>query len=409
MKKLIQIGLMSTAFSTWAANPEPVLYGTATETNGKQVTGTIRWGDQEAFLSDIFNGNKITTVGIEHLSDDEVEDLKDHQPGPQARIGGIQVTFKSFFGKELKRPYFNVPFGSIAKMSIDESKDLYVATLHDGTAIKSNNDTNDLSDEIYILTAEGNTVEYDLEDLSTIEFIKAPDDAKFFDQAIYGTITSDLGTFQGRVMWDKDERMVSEKLDGHVSDQEYNLRFSELRSIERQGNKSLVELLDGQTLLLGGTNDVNNGNRGIWIDHPETGRTEIKWSQFTKLVIEDVDVKWMTFDDYQAIKQPLKGQVTLKDQTTIDADKIIFDLNQQSSHEFLYADVNESNRQIPFNKISKIDHVNQSGIEVTLHDNSKVFAYGNRSVTRDNNGVMTESNGKHQWIRWHDIESIKFN
>ncbi|TDR16798.1 hypothetical protein [Marinicella litoralis] len=409
MKKLIQLGLLSTAFSIWAANPEPVIYGTATETNGKQVTGTIRWGDQEAFLSDVYNGNKIATIGVEHLTDDEKEALEDHQPGPQARIGGLQVTFKSFFGKEIKRPYFNLPFGSIAKLTIDESKDLYQATLHDGTVIKSHNDTNDLSDEVYFLTPEGDTIEYDLDELSSIEFSKAPDDAKRFDQAIYGTITSDLGTLKGRVMWDKDERMVSEKLDGHENGQEYNLKFSEIRSIERKGNKSKVELLDGTVLMLGDTNDVDNGNRGIWLDNPNHGRIEIRWAQFQKLTIQEVDVEWMDFDDYQAIQSPLKGLITLKDESTVVAETMAFDLNQQSPFEMLDSDVDESNRHIPFKNIKKLTRVNDSGVELTLHDDTKIFAYGNRSVSRDNNGVMVKTSDQHQWIRWADIESIAFN
>ncbi len=408
MKKLIQLGLLSSAFSVLAANPEPVIYGTATETNGNQVTGTIRWGDQEAFLSDVFNGTKLETVGIEYLSEDEKEILEAHQPGPQARIGDFQVTFKSFFGKEIKRPYFNLHFGSIAKLSIDESKNLFVATLHDGTQIKSNNDNNDLSDEVYFLTDEGNTIEYDLDDLISIEFSKAPDNAKTYDQGIYGTITSDIGTFKGRVMWDQDERMVSEKLDGHENGQEYNLKFDEIRSIERKGNKSLVELLDGKTLMLGDTNDVDNGNRGIWLDNPQFGRVEIKWSQFHKFEIQEVDVKWMTFDDYQAIKKPLKGHVKLKDESTVEADEITFDLNQKSSFEFLYADVKDSNWQIPFKNIKKMTKVSDAGVELVLNDDSKLFAYGNRSVTRDNNGVMAKVNGRHKWIQWTDIQSIEF-
>jgi len=408
MKKLIQFGLMSYAMASIAANPEPVLFGTATDTNGKQVTGTIRWGDQEAFLSDVFNGNKIQTVGIEHLSDNEKEKLEAHQPGPQARIGTLQITFKSFFGKELKRPNFNVPFGSIAKLTIDESKDLYQATLHDGSVIQSKSDSNDLSDEIYILTREGDTIEYDLTDLSSIEFAKAPEDAKTFDLAIYGTITSDLGTFEGRVMWDKDERMVSEELDGHENGQEYNLKFSEIRSIERKGDKSLVKLIDGTSLMLGETNDVDNGNRGIWLDNPSLGRIEINWAQFHKLDIHEVTVKWMDFDDYRAINKTLKGLVTLKDKSTVMADEISFDLNQQSSLEMLDSEIKESNWLIPFKNIKKLTQVNKSGVELVLNDDSKLFAYGTTSVTRDNNGVMTKSKGQYRWIQWAEIESIEF-
>jgi hypothetical protein len=408
MKKLIQLGFLSIACNSFAANPEPVIYGTATDSTGKQVTGTIRWGDQEAFLSDIFNGNKVDTVGIEHLSKDEKQALEAHQPGPQANIGDIKITFKSFFGNELKRPYFNLPFGAMAKIEVDSDNNQFIVTLHDGTQIKAANDSNDLTDEIFFLTAEGDTIKYDLEDLTSITFSAAPENAKSFDQGIYGTITSDLGTFTGRVMWDQDERMVSEKLDGHENGQEYNLKFAEIRSIERQGNKSLVELLDGKSLLLGDTNDVDNGNRGIWLDNPELGRVEIKWSQFHKFEIHEVAVNWLTFDDYQSVNQPLKGQIRLKDQSTVPADQITFDLNHQSPLERLDVEVNDSNHLIPFGKIKQIKVLNENAVELKMSNDSTQIAYGKRSVTRDNNGVLIKSGDKHRWLIWAEIDNISF-
>lgn len=399
-----------TSLSSWAGTQEPIMFGTVTHANGESVTGSIRWGDdQETFLSDIFNGNKLKTVGIEHLSADEIQALEEHQPGPKAQLGDVQITFKSFFGKELKLPAFNIPFGAIKR--IDSENNLFTITLHDGSTFQSDDEANDTSDDIYVLTTEGQTSEFDIEDLSSIVFSAAPADAKAFGQGIYGTIASDLGTFKGRVMWDKDERILTEELDGNDESQEHEIKFAEIKSIEKvnEGNASKVQLRDGKTLTLTGTNDVNNGHRGIWLDHPDLGRMEIKWAQFNKLTIENVDVDWLDFNDYVTQAKILSGTVTLKDNSQITANQIAFDLNQQSQSERISVEVNNANRLIPLNFIKKITVKNEQAVELSMHDMTELIAYGTRSVDRDNNGLMVTTAGKHKWYRWSEIKSIELD
>ncbi|MFC3195815.1 hypothetical protein ACFODZ_16290 [Marinicella sediminis] len=409
MKKALFISLSLMATPLLANNPEPVIYGTVTKPNGETITGTLRWGNQESFLSDIFNGRKVKTVGIEHLSKDEVSRLEDHQPGPQANFGEIQVTFKSFFGKDIEEPYFNVRFGDLKSLTYESNSGLFFAKLHDDTTIISYQNTNDLTDEVNILTPEGDRYEFDLEDLKSVTFEAAPENAKSFDQAIYGTVTSEIGTFQGRIMWDKDERMISEKLDGIENDKEYEIKFAEIKSIERKDNQSWVVLNDGKNLLLGGTNDVNNGNRGIWIDHPNYGRLEIKWDQFEKFEAGEVDVDWLTFADYQQNAEPLSGEVTLVDGSILKADAMAYDLNQQSGAEFLYVEVNNANRQIPFYLVKKLVKREDQAAVVTLHDGSEFVAYGERAVNVDNNGILLTQGKQHRWVEWKDVKQVTFN
>jgi len=209
-------------------------------------------------------------------------------------------------------------------------------------------------------------------------------------------------------MWDKDERLTYEELDGEDESQDYEIKFSDIKSIEKNGNASIVVLRNETTLNLTGTNDVNNGNRGIWVDHPDLGRVEIEWSQFKKLVIEDVSVKWLDFDDYANITKPLKGQVELKDGSKLDADSITYDMNQQSSSELMYVDVNEANREIPLRTIQKINVKHEQAVEFLLQDQTTILAYGNRSVTRENNGILIRSQGTHRWIPWEQVQAVTF-
>ena len=409
MKKFVLTVLFTTSCCAVAANPEPIIFGTVIGMNGQTYTGSIRWGDQETFLSDIFNGRKIATVGIEHLSDDEIAELTDHQTGPQATLGDIQITLKPIFGKNIELPYFNVPFGSVKLLEIDDKKNLFTATLQDGSTIVSDgSSSNDLSSDIFVKNLQGETKEFELNELSLIIFSKAPAAALPFGDGIYGTVTSSIGTFEGRVMWDKDERLTYEKLDGEDESQEHAVLFSDIKSIEKNGNFSIVVLRNETTMNLTGTNDVNKGNRGIWIDNPDLGRVEIEWSQFKKLVIEDVSVKWLDFDDYASITKPLKGQVELKDGSTLEADSITYDMNQQSSSELIDVDVNKANREIPFRIIQKINVINEQAVGFMLQDQTTILAYGNRSVTRENNGILIRNQGTYRWIPWEQVQTVTF-
>jgi hypothetical protein len=409
MKRIVLTVLLTASCCGFAANPEPIIFGTVTGTNGQTYTGSIRWGDQETFLSDIFNGRKISTVGIEHLSDDEKDDLMDHQPGLQAAMGDLQVTLRPIFGKKIEKPYFNVPFGSVKLLEINNKKNLFTATLLDGSTIVSDGSSSqDLSSDIFVKNLQGETKEFELSDLSLITFVKAPAAALRFGDGIYGTVTSSVGTFEGRVMWDKDERLTYEELDGEDESQEHEISFSDIKSIERNGNFSIVVLRDETTLNLTGTNDVNDDNRGIWVDHPDLGRVEIKWSQFKKLVIEDISVKWLDFDDYASFTKPLKGQVELKDGSTLEADSITYDMNQQSSSELIYVQVNEANLEIPFRTIHKINVKHEQAVEFVLQDQTTLLAYGNRSVTKENNGILIRSQGIYRWIPWEQVQAVTF-
>ncbi|MCX7554055.1 hypothetical protein OS175_09210 [Marinicella sp. S1101] len=405
--------LLSTALMTGQVmvnqNPEPVLFGTVTLTNGETKTGTLRWDKQEAFLSDIFNGYKSQTVGFEHLSEDEKDALLDHQPGPQANIGDLQITFKSFFGKEIDPPEFSVNFGAIKRIDIDGSE--VVLSLHDGSTISTDDNNNDTSDDILVKTTEGETSTHDFDDIKHIVFSAAPDDAKTFGDGIYGTVESSIGTFAGRIMWDKDERMTDEELDGNADNKEYEIKFADIKVIEKtaQGDASRVVLKDGEELVIDGTNDVNRGNRGIWIDNPELGRVEVSWRQFEKLTIGPVDVKWHEFADYAQASQPLSGRVQLKDGTNITAQAITYDMNQQSGAEILESEIGGNTRLIPFYNVNKLSKNENNLVELVLDSGVKTLALNHNSVTFNNNGLLLLSNNQYKYYPWEQIQTIELD
>jgi hypothetical protein len=406
MKLLIFVVVLSSSFCL-NAEPEPIIYGTVTTENGDNFTGSIIWGKQESFLSDIFNAQKTKTTGIEHLSQQQLEELEDHQPGPQVNFGDIQVTFKSFFGKDIEPPEFSVHFGAIKHIDIKAND--FIVTLHDGTLLISHGHADDLRATIHLKDSEGQAHSFELDELKRVTFQAAPVDALTWGDGIYGRLTTTSGVYSGRIMWDKDERLSHEKLDGSQNQKEYAIQFSDIASIEKNNDSSVVVLRNGKSLTLSGTNDVNSSNRGIRLDHPRLGRLEFSWDQFQKLVIEPVDVPWLSVDDYQAITKHLSGIVLLKNGQKHKFDQMAFDLNHQSNAELIHFKTKKLSQQLPLRLVKKITVIDSMSARLTLRNGDSPQAYGSHAVNHDNNGLLITQKGKHQWLKWQDIQAIEFD
>jgi hypothetical protein len=92
---------------------------------------------------------------------------------------------------------------------------------------------------------------------------------------------------RGLIRWDNDEAFTWEILDGRAEDVDYDVELGLVRIIERveraEGDGARVELIDGRTLLLEGTNDVSHENQGIFV-RPDGGETVlVRWRDFARV------------------------------------------------------------------------------------------------------------------------------
>lgn len=89
------------------------------------------------------------------------------------------------------------------------------------------------------------------------------------DQVFKGRIRWDdqEEQYQGRIRWDDDETMTYEFLDGELESIPVMIEFGDIQSIQRCSSTSgSVRLKSGKTLKLQGTCDVNDDNRGIFVE-----------------------------------------------------------------------------------------------------------------------------------------------
>ncbi len=125
-------------------------------------------------------------------------------------------------------------------------------------------------------------------DFSEVHFRRAPVQTTYeeFDggRPIRGTVVTESGEeLTGDIRWDNDEEYTWEMLDGDYKGIDFTVEFSQIASIAKRGYSAAVELVDGRTFQLSGTNDVNPGNRGITIRSEDGSTHRVEWGDFREL------------------------------------------------------------------------------------------------------------------------------
>ncbi|MDD3642005.1 MAG: hypothetical protein PHQ19_00855 [Candidatus Krumholzibacteria bacterium] len=223
------------------------LYGTVVSGKGDSFTGWICWDMDEVAAEDILDG-------------------------------------------EQRNRSRRIPFGTIASIERRSSSSARI-TLRNGDelVLRDTNDVDDGNRGITVFVKGLGRVVMDWDDFDRIDFEEpeAPAARDDFDggRPIEGTVyTADGGSFSGRIRWDDDEQYTWELLDGELRGIEIDVEFGNIASIRRDGCCSaLVTLADGTELRLSGTNDVDEGNKGIFVTRDDEEEVEISWEEFDRL------------------------------------------------------------------------------------------------------------------------------
>jgi hypothetical protein len=227
------------------------LYGTAVSRKGDTFTGWICWDMDEVAAEDILDG-----------------DYRDRSR--------------------------KIPFGRIASIERRNSSSARI-TLRNGDEIvlRDSNDVDEGNRGITVFVRNLGRVVIDWDEFDRLDF-KEPEAPATYDdfdggRPIVGTVYAENGeSYTGRIRWDDDEEYTWELLDGELHGIEIDVEFGNISVIRRDGCcASLVTLADGTELRLSGTNDVDDGNKGIFIiqDDDEENVVGIVWEQFDRLEI----------------------------------------------------------------------------------------------------------------------------
>ena len=181
-----------------------------------------------------------------------------------------------------------------------------------------------------------------------------------------------------------------------------------IQTIERYGRSaSRVTLNDGRELVLDGTNDVNDDNRGVLVEDERYGRIEIPWDEFRATELREPTGSGRGYTEYGEAKT-LQGTVTTKDGESIQG-PLVFDLDEQESWEVLNGSLNEVEFNIPFAMIASIEPQGRHGAEITLRNGETLELEDGQDVTDRNDGLALVVDGGERYLEWSTIRRIELH
>ncbi|RKY83689.1 hypothetical protein DRQ09_09690 [candidate division KSB1 bacterium] len=371
------------------------IYGRVYVRNGEVFEGRIKWGDHETIWDDMFDGE------TEFYS--RYKYYKDNYPERKWRIrrGGyvtVQTSFK--FGRIMwiKRKY----------------KDLALVKLKDGREIEvKGGDAED--EDVTVNDIDFGDVVVKWRRIEKVEFMDEPESYSKLNpernHPLYGTVETEEGDkFRGYIMWDNDESLSDDILDGEDDDGfKRKIRFEKISEIEKiSRNEVRVTLKSGRKIYLTGSNDVNSDNRGILIKDPDYGNVKLRWREFYRVTFED-SIKVKRYSDFEK-GYPLYGTVFTIDGDSIEG-YIRWDDDESYSCDILNGEYDRYIMEIEFGKIKEIRRRSRRACIVVLKNGIELELRGSNDVNNENKGIIVfekPDSKEGEYIDWRDFSRVVF-
>lgn len=393
----IAVAFLAFAFEAHAQSHEGFIYGKV-YTNRSTYTGPIRWGKEEVLWTDIFNAAK-TDRSYDKLVPEKKSDS----------WSSYDWDFGSIWENNTQHQ-FTSQFGNFKEMRMVNDEDVIIK-LKNGGEIRVEDDGNDIGESVQIMDPELGIIKVEWRNIDRIEFMPTPGKLnQTFGMPLYGTVEgARKEKYTGFIVWDNDERLTTDKLDGDSDDGDVAIAFNEITSIEKRGSGSFVTTKSGRELYLTNSNDVDDDNRGIMVVTPDLGIVKFSWDAFKKLTLSTPKTTGPSFDDFAAPKM-MTGTVSRLDGGDVSG-QIVFDIDETIDFEFVEGTENDIEYMIPLKNIKSITPKNYDYSEVKLVSGQSLLLGDGRDVSAKNAGLLVFQKGKKDpvYISWRRINQITFN
>jgi len=398
-----RVSIAVLAFGLTLANPGfasdvGYIYGRVETVDGGAYEGQLRWGTEESFWDDIFNATKFENENLDYV------DRKDLEPMRSRHWSGWD--FLGIHDEDLTH-LFAIRFGDLKRIEVRRGEDL-VAEFRNGEELRLRGGSNDVGARITVVDPKLGKRELNWNRIRTIEFKDTP--AKLHEklgEPIYGTVKSGRYAFTGRIQWDHDETLTSDKLDGKTRDGKVSVEFGDIAAIRKHRQGALVTLRSGSELYLTGTNDVNRENRGVVVVVPRVGTVKIGWNDFDEAVFVRTPNSGRSYSEY-ARAHDLSGEVVTRD-GRYDG-RIVFDLDESWDFELLHGTNGDTEYLIPFRDIARIKPQGRRRSDVELRMGLTIELEKSQDVTRKNDGLLVfTGDRKPKYVAWQDVTDIQFD
>lgn len=381
---------------------EGFLYGTVSTRSGNEYVGRLRWGTEESFWGDHFNSTK--------------EDLPWWDEVPKGHRGrentfklfGLELTWRdedSEAGRQLI-----ARFGDIDRIEVT-GRDDAVLVMKSGKQVEIEGGSNDLGGgtEIAVWDDSLGKVEIDWPDVERIRFHATPADLDVDVHRLYGVVRTTEGAFRGWIQWDKDECLSMDELDGETRDgDDVEIPMGNIRSIERRGwSSSRVTLRDGREMVLDDSNDVDDDNRGIFVETGRLGRVLVSWDAFERADFEDPPGSGPAYGDFVP-GGPLRGTVTTRDGAE-HTGRLVYDVDEEETWELLGGERDGIEYDVPFSLVASVTPTGRDRSRVELTNGEVLELEDSADVGEGNAGVVILADGERPlYVPWDDVERIDF-
>ena len=246
-----------------------------------------------------------------------------------------------------------------------------------------------------------------------IEFVDTPALDQTPDR-LHGTVFTAEGQFTGFVQWNREDCLATDTLVGYSNDAKTSLPFDSINTIERHSrDSSRVTRTDGSRLVLSGTREAGQDNRGIYVDDARFGRVLVSWDAFQRIDFSNTADSGPAYDDFPDARD-ISGSVTLNDGSQLRG-RLVYDLDEHLSVETLDAPSRGVHYTIPFGMIESIRtsgvDAGEDYVRVVLHNGETLDLERRDDLGSGNAGLLVFAPGSEtpQYIAWRNIEQISFD
>jgi hypothetical protein len=409
---LLLASFLPTPFPAVHAQETDRIWGRVETAAGRVYEGFIRWDRNEGSWVDLLDGSKEMSGEAEELWK-ALSDRDERRGDRVIELFGVRISWddRDFPGSADS----GIRFGHIQRLKVLDD-DRVELVLKSGGWVKLEGGSTDLGHELRELLVEDpneGMVALEWHDLDEIRFGPAPATPKPTGTRLYGTVQDRWGDrYTGYISWDLDEILTTDTLDGEENGRDREIPFGRIHAIEKDLGRSRVFLTDGGEMVLSGSNDVDDGHRGVQISDPGLGMVEVAWDEFAFIRFHEpeVDVGCDAFDGGHR----LQGTVTTREGEAFTG-WILWDADEAYSWEILNGEDRHIVYKVEFGNIATIERDSSRSAQVTLLDGRVLQLEDSNDVNDENKGIFIQvdeegggDDGGWIMVGWDDFQQIRF-
>ncbi|MFC1554360.1 hypothetical protein ACFL7D_06980 [candidate division KSB1 bacterium] len=365
------------------------IYGRLLLNNGDEIEGRISLGDT------VFETLWIHPFNAEYDFFEHNRDAYDRQRKLHNRVSDVINKL-------------TVMYGYIEKMTNERNR--VNVLLKDGREFLVYG--GDSREQLSVLDADGISYKVSWRDLSSIEFSEEPESysesINEITLPLFGVVSLNSGQkFKGFLIWDKDESLSTDLLNGREGRYDREIPFGSIKRI-RPLNRSSSEITmwSNRQLVLTGTNDVDNENRGLVVLNNDIGIIEIEWKFVTNVDFER-NVYGKSYSDFEPGK-PVHGVVTNSRGEQFEG-FIKWDDDENMSIDYLNGELDGLIFIIEFSNIAEIRRRTRRSSTVVLKNGVELRLSNTNDVDYNNKGIVVLENPddpEGKIFQWDEFEKL---